>query len=133
MSREIVRHHDAADLADAVAARLVTIIARTQADHGSVSIVLTGGRIAGRVLYALADPMAADTIDWSRVDLWWGDERYLPTGDPERNDYLADTHLLSQINIPSSCVHRIPGPDTSATVEDAAMAFKVVRCSTSCC
>ena len=123
MSREIVRHHDAADLADAVAARLVTIIARTQADHGSVSIVLTGGRIAGRVLYALADPMAADTIDWSRVDLWWGDERYLPTGDPERNDYLADTHLLSQITIPSSCVHRIPGPDTASTAEDAAIAY----------
>ena len=123
MSLEIIRHHDADDLADAVAARLVTSIARIQADHGDASVVLTGGRIAGSVLFALADPMAADAIDWNRVDLWWGDERYLPGGDPERNDYLADTHLLSQIAIPPACVHRIHGPDSSETVEDAAMSY----------
>jgi len=123
VSLEIIRHHDADDLAAAVAARLVTSIARIQADHGDASVVLTGGRIAGSVLFALADPMAADAIDWNRVDLWWGDERYLPTGDPERNDYLADTHLLSQIEIPSACVHRILGPDSSETVEDAALSY----------
>lgn len=123
MSLEIIRHHDADDLAAAVAARLVTSIARIQADHGDASIVLTGGRIAGSVLFALADPMASDAIDWTRVDLWWGDERYLPSGDPERNDYLADTHLLSQITVPSTRVHRILGPDSAETVEDAALTY----------
>ena len=67
--------------------------------------------------------MSSDAIDWTRVDLWWGDERYLPCGDPERNDYLADTHLLSQIAIPSTVVHRILGPDSSETVEDAALTY----------
>jgi 6-phosphogluconolactonase len=123
VSLEIIRHHDANDLAAALAARLVTTIARIQSDHGDASIVLTGGRIAGSVLFALADPMASDAIDWTRVDLWWGDERYLPSGDPERNDYLADTHLLTQITIPSTCVHRILGPDSAETVEDAALTY----------
>jgi 6-phosphogluconolactonase len=123
VSLEIIRHHDADDLAAALAARLVTTIARIQSDHGEASIVLTGGRIAGSVLFALADPMASDAIDWTRVDLWWGDERYLPSGDPERNDYLADTHLLTQITIPSTCVHRILGPDSAETVEDAALTY----------
>lgn len=123
MSLEIIRHPDADDLAAALAARLVTTIARIQSDHGEASIVLTGGRIAGSVLFALADPMASDAIDWTRVDLWWGDERYLPSGDPERNDYLADTHLLTQITIPSTCVHRILGPDSAETVEDAALTY----------
>ena len=123
MNLEIIRHHDADDLAAAVAARLVTSIARIQADYGDACIVLTGGRIAGSVLFALADPMSSDAIDWTRVDLWWGDERYLPCGDPERNDYLADTHLLSQIAIPSTVVHRILGPDSSETVEDAALTY----------
>jgi 6-phosphogluconolactonase len=123
VSLEIIRHPDADDLAAALAARLVTTIARIQSDHGEASIVLTGGRIAGSVLFALADPMASDAIDWTRVDLWWGDERYLPSGDPERNDYLADTHLLTQITIPSTCVHRILGPDSAETVEDAALSY----------
>jgi 6-phosphogluconolactonase len=123
VSFEVVRHHDADDLATTVAARLVATVARVQAEHGTASVVLTGGRIGGSVLFALADPMAADSIDWSRVDLWWGDERYLSSGHPERNDYVADARLLSQITIPSSNVHRIPGPDSSGAVEDAAMAY----------
>ncbi|MGI9135558.1 MAG: 6-phosphogluconolactonase, partial [Candidatus Nanopelagicales bacterium] len=89
MSHEIIRHHDADDLATATAARLVTTIAQLQADYGSASIVLTGGRIAGSILFALADPVASTAVDWSRLDLWWGDERYLPAGDDERNDTLA--------------------------------------------
>jgi 6-phosphogluconolactonase len=123
LSREIIRHHDAEDLATEVAARLATTIARVQAEHGSASVALTGGRIAGSVLFALADPIAVDAIDWSRVDLWWGDERYLSSGDPERNDFLADTRLLSQVRISPEHVHRIPGPDRSSSLEEAAEAY----------
>jgi 6-phosphogluconolactonase len=123
MTREIIRHHDAEDLAASTAARLVTTLAQVQADFGSASLVLTGGRIAGSLLFSLADPIAAEALDWSRLDLWWGDERYLPAGDVERNDWLADTRLLSQVAIPPSSVHRIAGPDTSASAQDAAEAY----------
>lgn len=120
MSREIIRHHDADDLAAATAARLVTTIARVQADHGSASVVLTGGRIAGALLFALADPVSSDAIDWSRLDLWWGDERFLESGDDDRNDTLADIRLLSVVDMDGSHVHRIAGPDTAEDAEAAA-------------
>ena len=123
MSREIIRHHDADDLAAATAARLVTTIARVQADHGSASVVLTGGRIAGALLFALADPVASDGIDWSRVDLWWGDERFLDSGDDDRNDTLADIRLLSVVDVHGSLVHRIAGPDTAVDAEAAAFDY----------
>jgi 6-phosphogluconolactonase len=123
MSLEIVRHHDPDDLAASTAARLATTLVGVLAEHDRASVVLTGGRIAGSLLFALADPMTADAIDWSRVDLWWGDERYLPSGDPERNDSLADTRLLSTLAIPSSCVHRIAGPDLSSSASESAAAY----------
>lgn len=123
MSREIVRHHDADDLSESTAARLATTIARIQADLGSASVVLTGGRIAGELMFALSDPMTSGAIDWSRLDLWWGDERYLPTGDPERNDYLVDARLLPQVEIDPARVHRILGPDSTSSAEDSARAY----------
>jgi 6-phosphogluconolactonase len=123
LSVEIVRHHDAEDLATTTAARLATTIARIQAESETASVVLTGGRIAGNVLFALADPMCADTIDWSRIDIWWGDERYLPAGDAERNDDLADRRLLSLVSIDPSAVHRIAGPDLTPTATDSAAKY----------
>jgi len=123
MSHEIVRHHDAEDLAVSTAARLVTTVVNLLDIHDRVSVVLTGGRIAGVVLFALADPITSGAIDWSRVDLWWGDERYLPVGDPERNDTLAETRLLSQVSIPASCIHRMAGPESSESAGAAAEAY----------
>jgi len=123
LSLEIVRHHDAEDLAATTAARLATTIARVQSESGSASVVLTGGRIAGSVLFALADPLCSDAIDWSRIDIWWGDERYLPAGDAERNDDLADRHLLSMTSIDSNSVHRIAGPDLESTATDSATTY----------
>ena len=123
MSLEIVRHHDAEDLAVSTAARLTTTIVRAQSEYGSASVVLTGGRIAGQLMFALADPVCADSIDWTRLDLWWGDERYLASADPERNDYLADTHLLSRVDINPTRVHRVLGPDSSPSAEAAAQQY----------
>lgn len=123
MTLEIVRHHDAQDLATATAARIATSVARLQAEYGSASIVLTGGRIAGELMFALADPMTSGAIDWSRLELWWGDERYLEAGHAERNDYLADTRLLMQVDIPAENVHRVFGPDASATVVESASTY----------
>ena len=77
----VVVHRDAAVLARAVAARLVTRLVDAQAAQGSASVVLTGGGIGGEVLREVRDSPARDAIDWRRLDVWWGDERFLPSGD----------------------------------------------------
>jgi len=106
-----VIHHDGELLAKAVAARLVTKLVDAVAAKGLAELVLTGGGIGTRVLAELAAAPARDAVDWRRVEIWWGDERFLPTGDPERNETSARSALLDHVDVVSERVHPMPGPD----------------------
>jgi 6-phosphogluconolactonase len=108
---EVLVHHDAGLLAKAVAARLVTKLVDGQAAAGSASLVLTGGGIGTAILAELAAAPARDAVDWRRLDIWWGDERFLPTGDPERNQTGAEQALLQHLDTDRARVHPMPGPD----------------------
>jgi 6-phosphogluconolactonase len=117
---EVLRHPDAADLAEAAAGRLITTIVERQADAGTASVCLTGGRIGTAVLAAVAGSPARDAIDWSAVEIWWGDERFVPTGDPERNETGARTGLLDLVDVDPARVHAMPTPDESGGDVDRA-------------
>ncbi|TWP51922.1 6-phosphogluconolactonase [Lentzea tibetensis] len=106
MSRpEVVVHRDGGLLAAAAAARLVTRMVDAQAARGYASVVLTGGRTGAAVLENLNRNGARDAVDWSRVDLYWGDERFLPSGDPERNETQARAALLDHVPLDPDRVH----------------------------
>ncbi|MFC9976465.1 6-phosphogluconolactonase [Spirillospora sp. NPDC127200] len=107
----VLVHRDQDLLARAVAARLVTRIADAQAERGSASVVLTGGGVGTAVLAELAAGGARDAIDWRRLDLWWGDERFLPSGDAERNETGARKALLDQVGLDPARVHAMPASD----------------------
>jgi 6-phosphogluconolactonase len=98
-------------LSAAGAARLVTVLIDAQGATGVASAVLTGGRVGGAVLRAVRDSPARDAVDWSRVEIWWGDERWLPAGDPERNDKQARDALLSAVPVDPARVHAFPAAD----------------------
>ena len=68
------------------------------------SIVLAGGSTPRGVYKLLRN---ADT-DWSRWQIWFGDERCLPIGDPERNSSMAFDTWLAHVSIPSSQINNIP-------------------------
>lgn len=104
-------HADADLLAQAVAARLVVKVIDAQADRGEAAIVLTGGRIANTVYRAVRDLPASDAVDWRRVDIWWGDERFLPAGDPQRNETQARAALLDALPLDPARVHAMPASD----------------------
>src|SRR6201997_758776 len=108
---EVIVHHDASLLAKAVAARLVTKLVDVQADGGSASLVLTGGGIGTAVLAELAAAPARDAVDWRRLDIWWGDERFLPAGHPERNETGARRALLCHLDMDAARVRAMPGTD----------------------
>ncbi|HEX3899807.1 MAG TPA: 6-phosphogluconolactonase [Mycobacteriales bacterium] len=101
----VVVHRDAMLLAQAVAARIITAISDAQAARGTASIVLTGGGIGGATLRELAAAPARDAIDWSSLDIWWGDERFLPAGNPERNETQAREALLAHVPLDLARVH----------------------------
>ncbi|RKS84207.1 6-phosphogluconolactonase [Motilibacter peucedani] len=119
-SPELVRRPDASALADAVAERLLARIAEAQQQRGRAAVVLTGGGIGTATLRSVAAAPGRETVDWSRVELWWGDERYLPAGDPDRNDTGADEALLRAVPLDPAKVHRVAGPERSESVEASA-------------
>jgi 6-phosphogluconolactonase len=129
-SRRVVVHPDARTLAEATAARLLTLLLDAQSTHSPVHVALTGGTVGIAMLAALASNPVRDAVDWSGVHVWWGDERFLPTGDPERNETMARTALLDALGgtLPSANVHPMPAPASAPTIltpEHAAEAYAV--------
>ncbi|WP_432015862.1 6-phosphogluconolactonase [Streptomyces hydrogenans] len=108
---QLVVHRDKELMAEAAAARLITRIVDAQSSRGAASVVLTGGRNGNGLLAALDTAPARDAIDWSRLDLWWGDERFLPEGDPERNVTQARAALLDRVPLDPARVHAMPASD----------------------
>lgn len=104
----VVIHDGPEVLAAAVAARLLTRIADAQAQRGEASVALTGGTIGIATLRAVATSPARDAVDWSALDVWWGDERFLPPGDPERNETQAREALLDHVAVDESRIHAMP-------------------------
>ncbi len=122
---QILIHRDGDLLAKAVAARLVTRLVDAVAAKGLASLVLTGGGIGTKVLTELAAAPARDAVDWRRVEIWWGDERFLPSGDPERNETSARSALLDHVEIER--VHPMSGPDGPDGPDPEAAADRYAR------
>jgi 6-phosphogluconolactonase len=118
-------HHDKAEMARATAARLITTVVEAQTSRGAASVVLTGGRNGNAVLAALGESTARSAVDWSRLDLWWGDERFLPEGDSERNHTQARAVLLDSVPLDPSRAHVMAASDGpyGDDVEAAAEAY----------
>ncbi|MBB6119753.1 6-phosphogluconolactonase [Nocardiopsis algeriensis] len=108
---QVVRHADAEELAGSVALRLVNMIVQAEAEKRPFHLVLTGGGIGIATLAALRDRAAESNVNWSHVHLWWGDERFLPDKDPERNETQACEALIDAIDVPPHQVHPMPASD----------------------
>jgi 6-phosphogluconolactonase len=107
----VVVHRSPDELAQAVCARLITSLVDAQSAGRVPHWVLTGGGIADQIHRAVADSPARGAVDWSRVEAWWGDERFRPEGDPERNETQARAGLLDHVSVDASRIHPIPSSD----------------------
>ncbi|HEX7581708.1 MAG TPA: 6-phosphogluconolactonase [Gaiellaceae bacterium] len=104
---EIVVADDAEGAARIVAERLA------EAARAGGHVVLTGGSTPKRA-YELAAELEQD---WSRVELWWGDERCVPSDDERSNYRMARIALLDRVSGAPAVIHRIHGelgPDEGA-------------------
>ena len=111
---------DAGALATAVAGELLSRLADAQAAGGVPQIALTGGSIADAVHAELARLGPDSAVDWSRVVVWWGDERFVPRDSPDRNAGQARAAFLAAVGIPDECVHEVASSDDVASAEAAA-------------
>ncbi|MBO0850425.1 MAG: 6-phosphogluconolactonase [Pseudonocardia sp.] len=125
MTSQVVVHATAELVAATAAARLAVRLVDVQHARGTASVVLTGGRTGIAVLEQLRRSPARDAVDWSRVDLYWGDERFLPPDDPERNDTQARAALLDHVPVRPERVYPMPADDQRwhGALDDAADAY----------
>ncbi|WP_305094969.1 6-phosphogluconolactonase [Prescottella sp. R16] len=108
-SNEIRRYPDTAALVSAAAERFVDAIVAAQRARGSAAVVLTGGGTGIALLEQIRERPGA--IDWSALDVFFGDERFLPAGDPERNEVQAHEALLDHVPVDPARVHVMAASD----------------------
>jgi len=118
--RRVLVHADKAALITSVATRFLSKITDTLHDQGHANVVLTGGSVATSVLEAINDSPDRDSLNWSKIDIWWGDERWVPRGHADRNDVQARAALLDHIDIPAANIHAFPASDEGLDIDAAA-------------
>lgn len=118
MSRELVVHADRASLVAETADRLATTISVVLGEQDECHVALTGGSVGIELLAALR----GRAIAWSRVHCWWGDERFVPAADGDRNALQAREALLDHVDIPAANVHELPASDAGLDLDAAAVA-----------
>jgi 6-phosphogluconolactonase len=111
---EIKIYKDSKEVAKAFAEYLSDLIKNKK---GEVFMALSGGSTPKILFALLAEDTYATKIDWSKVHLFWGDERCVPPTHADSNYKMTFEQLLSKITIPSENIHRVLGendPETEA-------------------
>jgi len=126
MSTVIQTYPDTEALVAAAGDRLVGAITAAVGERGQAQIVLTGGGTGVALLDRVGK--CSEQIDWSKVHLYWGDDRFVTHDDDERNDKQAAEALLNHIDIPAGNVHAMPAADGEFgnDLDAAALAYEHV-------
>lgn len=129
--REKIKAHyfvepDRDALAIATANRTASVIEQSIAAHGTARIAISGGSTPKRTFELLADKAQPfrDRIDWSRLTLFWVDERCVPPDDPDSNYCMTRQSLLSKVPLPQENIVRIQGeldPEEAAARYESAL------------
>lgn len=114
---------DSAGLVEAARTRLVDTLVAAQRDRGSASVVLTGGSNGIALLTALRADSGA--LDWSALDIYWGDERFVAAADDERNAKQAFDALLGHVPVDPARVFEMAPSDGAFgdDIDAAALAY----------
>ncbi len=109
-------------LAEMAAGRIVAVASAAMGRKERFSLVLTGGSTPKPLYRLLSGAPWVDRIDWSRVDIFFGDERCVPPDDPASNYGMAKETMLDALPIPGDRIHRMRGeiaPAAAAAEYDA--------------
>jgi 6-phosphogluconolactonase len=109
MNTVVEKYPDKAALVTAVGDRLIDAITDAVQKRGQALIVLTGGGTGIGLLEHVREN--GGDIDWSKVRVFWGDERYVPEDDDDRNEKQAREALLDHIDIPAANIHAMAASD----------------------
>lgn len=117
-------HDDPAALATSVAGELLGRLAAAQRLGAVPQVALTGGGIADAVHHEVARLGAGSGVDWTRVVVWWGDERFVARGSDDRNAGQARAAFLDAVGIAPANVHEMPSADDTGSADEGATAYE---------
>ncbi len=120
-SPRIEVHEDAAALAASAAGELLARLATAQEAGRDPDIALTGGTIAHVLHRELARLSPGSGVDWTRVGVWFGDERFVGPGSPDRNAGQARAAFLDAVG--ATRVHEMPSTESAANPDEGAAAY----------
>jgi 6-phosphogluconolactonase len=116
---EVSVHPSLEALSREAASRFQRLAAESIAGAGRFSVALSGGSTPRGLYRLLGEPPLREAIDWPRVHLFWGDERFVPLDHPDSNYRLAREEFIGRVPIPSANVYPVPtesgDPQTAAT------------------
>jgi 6-phosphogluconolactonase len=98
------------ELAWNFAEEIADIINESAKNNKTFTIALSGGSTP-ETLFTILGKKFAEKVPWHLVHIFWGDERCVPPDNEESNFKMANTRLLSKIEIPSKNIHRVRGED----------------------
>ncbi len=121
--------HVAADsdaVADVTARRFAEIVKEAIAARGTAIVALAGGQTPRAAYARLAAPPLRDSLDWSRVVFFFGDERGVPPDHHESNYRMARETLFASLRIEPSRIHRMEAerPDADEAAREYASALR---------
>jgi 6-phosphogluconolactonase len=116
-------YKDPNELADELAKWIVDLVGKTLATKNRVTIALSGGSTPAILYKKLADTPYRETIPWTKLHFFWGDERAVPFGDERNNARMAFDTLLNKVAVPAGQVHAM---QTAIPIHDAVAAYELL-------
>lgn len=116
------------DFPDAVAESLVALARKRITEQGHFTLTLSGGSTPERLYRRLAEPEWRSRVDWTRTEIFQGDERAVGPDHPDSNWGMAARSLLDHVPIPPGRRHRMEGERDD--LEAAAAAYEAVLART---
>lgn len=123
MTREVHIFENGEQIATFAARSLVESLLKRLAEKQFVNISITGGTLGILTLEKLSSAARFGDIEWNRIHIWWGDERFVEKTSSDRNANQARIAFLNGIQIPDANVHEFPASDEVSDLDEAAVAF----------
>lgn len=123
MIQRVVRLADQLEVADVVARRLLDRVIRVQESKGEVHLCLTGGETANLMYERFAALVPDSALEPRSLELWWGDERFLPAAHEDRHSLQAFSRLARTISLNAAQIHMMPAKDGRADADECAAEY----------
>ncbi|WP_027377077.1 6-phosphogluconolactonase [Kaistella palustris] len=113
-------YKEVSDLVDALAEYICDLAEEAIKARGEFTFVLSGGSSPKKLYALLASEKFRSRFDWDKIYFFFGDERFVPEGNPERNSLMAENALFKPLAIKNSNIFKV---DTTGTPEESAQKY----------